>query len=210
MPERNHMETKIQTADQAPKQEEEHLSPEQQKKMRRRIRRSESAVKAYQRFLLRLAVFILVLWILFFQIVGIVICSSADMHPRIDSGDMVHFYRLDTDVRAQDVIVIEKALDGAAKPKVMVLRVVAVAGDTVEITDGDKLVVNGNVLVEPDIFYATPKYEEFADYPVTLQEGQCFVLADSRSGGVDSRYFGPVAREEILGTVITIVRRNNL
>ncbi|MBQ6207780.1 MAG: S26 family signal peptidase, partial [Oscillospiraceae bacterium] len=35
-------------------------------------------------------------------------------------------------------------------------------------------------------------------------------LADSRNGGSDSRYFGPVRRDEILGTVITILRRNNL
>ncbi len=191
-------------------QEEKRLTPEQQQKIRRKIRRSERAVKSYQYFLLRLAVFLLVLWVLFFQIVGITICASTDMSPRVDSGDMVLFYRLDTDVKAQDVIVVEKSLDGVAEKKVMVLRVVAVAGDTVEISEGDRLVVNGNTMIESNIFYSTPKYEEFDEYPVTLQEGQCFALADKRNGGVDSRYFGPVSTDEILGTVITIVRRNNL
>ena len=152
----------------------------------------------------------LVLWILFFQIVGLVICPTADMHPRIDSGDMVLYYRLDKDVRAQDVIVVEKTTPDSAEPQIFVLRVVAVAGDTVEITDTERLVINGNTMIEPDIFYGTPRYEGFTEYPLTLEEGQCFVLADSRNGGADSRYFGPVNVDDILGTVITIVRRNNL
>ena len=35
-------------------------------------------------------------------------------------------------------------------------------------------------------------------------------LADARQNGTDSRYFGAVQKNEIVGTVITIVRRNNL
>ncbi len=204
------METNTQTVDQAQKQEKERLSAEKQKKMRRKIRRSERAVKSYQYFLLRLAIFLIVLWVLFFQIVGVVICPTADMHPRVDAGDMVLFYRLDKDVRAQDVIVIQKAADEKHEPEIYVLRVVAVAGDTVEITDSERLIVNGSTMIESDIFYPTPRYEGYTEYPLTLQEGQCFVLADSRNGGMDSRYFGVVNADEILGTVITIVRRNNL
>ena len=202
----NDMETKNQSA----RNKEDRLTTEEQQKLRKKIRRNERAVRSYQFFLLRLAVFILVVWVLFFKIVGLLACPTGDMHPRIDNGDMVLYYRLDTDVRYQDVIVLEKALDGVAEPKIMVLRVIAVAGDTVEITEDNRVVVNGNTLIEPDIYYATPQYEQFSDYPLTLQPGQCFVLADSRNGGVDSRYFGPVTQDEILGTVITIVRRNNL
>ena len=200
----------METKNESINRDEKHLSPEEQQKVRKKIRKSERAVKGYQYFLLRLAVFILVLWVLFFQVVGIVICPTADMHPRIDSGDMVLFYRLDKDVRAEDVIVLEKAVDGKPDKQIFVLRVVAVAGDTVEITDSERLVVNGNALIEPDIFYPTPRYEGFTEYPLTLGEGECFVLADSRNGGMDSRYFGPISVDDILGTVITIVRRNNL
>lgn len=193
------------------KTKEEVLSEEKQKKLRRQIRRSERAVRSYQFFLLRLAIFLLVLWVLFFQIVGIVICPTADMHPRVDSGDMVLYYRLDRDVKAQDVIVLQKTTpESPTEPQTFVLRVVAVAGDVVEVTDSERLVINGNTMIEPNIFYSTPRYEGFIEYPLTLEEGQCFVLADSRNGGMDSRYFGPVSVDEILGTVITIARRNNL
>ena len=71
-------------------------------------------------------------------------------------------------------------------------------------------IINGNQVVEPNIFYNTPKYEGYVEFPLTLGEGECFVLADSRRGGTDSRFFGPVNRDEIVGTVITILRRNNL
>ena len=98
------METKERPAEEVQEKETEHLSPEEQQKLRKKIRRNERSVKSYQYFLLRLAIFLLVLWVLFLQIVGITICSSGDMHPRIDLGDMVLFYRLDKDVRYQDVI----------------------------------------------------------------------------------------------------------
>lgn len=179
-------------------------------KVLKKIRRAERDVKGYQFMLLRLAVFLLVLWVLFFVIIGVMRMPSADMYPRIDSGDMVLYYRLDKDVRAQDVIVVEKEVPTLSGKQLMILRVVAVAGDTVEISEGDRLIVNGNTMIETNIFYGTPRFESQVDFPLTLQEGECFVLADSRQNGTDSRFFGPVQKDEILGTVITIVRRNNL
>ena len=176
----------------------------------KKIKRSEKSVKDYQFFVLKLAGFLLVLWVLFFVLIGIMRVPGADMYPRLDSGDMILFYRLDKDVRAQDVIVVEKEVPTLQGEQLMVLRVVAVAGDTVEISDSNSLVINGNTMIESNIFYPTPRYEGFTEYPLTLGEGECFVLADSRNGGTDSRFFGPVTRDEILGTVITVVRRNNL
>ena len=91
-----------------------------------------------------------------------------------------------------------------------VCRIVAGPGDTVQISEGERLMVNGNTMIESNIFYATPMYGDFGTYPLKLGAGQYFVLADSRGGGADSRFFGPVEAEDILGTVITILRRNNL
>ena len=87
---------------------------------------------------------------------------------------------------------------------------VAAAGDTVEVTEEGRLIVNGNAMIESNIFYQTYPYVGFTEYPLTLQAGECFVMADQRNGGADSRFFGPVSEEEILGTVITIARRNSL
>ena len=115
-------------------------------------------------------------------------------------------------MKAQDVIVIERTTPDTPNDKqVFICRVVAVAGDTVEINDSGRLVVNGIAMQERNIFYPTPRYEGHSDdYPMTLGEGECFVLADHREDGADSRYFGAVSKDQIVGTVITIMRRNHL
>jgi len=194
--------------------------------------------------IIRVVSLALVIYILFFHLVGVIIMPTGDMYPRIDHGDLVLFYRLEKNIHAQDVIVlkkptasleeayereeseetarnektaIRKALDwlGFVDPAdppmtTFVCRVVAGPGDTVEIGEGDRLVVNGNSMIESNIFYSTPEYGGFVEYPLKLGEGQYFVLADSRNGGADSRFFGAVNTDDILGTVITIVRRNNI
>ena len=112
---------------------------------------------------------------------------------------------------------IRKALDWlgfrdpADPPKTrFVCRVAAGPGDTVEISESNAVIINGNTIIETGIFYTTPPYSGFVEYPLTLGEGQYFVLADFRNGGADSRFVGAVNEEEILGTVITILRKNNL
>ena len=175
------------------------------------LARSERSVRRYQFLILRLLILAAVLWILFFKIVGLTHMPNGDMYPRIDAGDLVLFYRLDKDVRAQDVVVIEKETPGSGSEKQLFIeRVIAVGGDTVEITDAGRVIVNGNAVLESNIFYRTAPYEGYVTYPLTLERDECFVLADMRDGGADSRYFGPVSAEELRGTVITILRRNNL
>ena len=89
-------------------------------------------------------------------------------------------------------------------------RVIAVGGDTVDITDDATLIVNGNAISEPKIFYTTPRFEGYEEYPQTVPEGEYFILVDKRESGEDSRYYGMVKEKEIKGSVVTIIRRNNL
>ena len=169
----------------------------------------EKTVHRYQDLLIRLAALLLVIWLIFFVFLGVIAAPTNDMRPRVDAGDTVLIYRLDKDVQAQDVIVVEKEIDGTKET--LISRVVAVPGDTVEITDDGQLIVNGNTMIEYDITGSTRPYENSSvTYPLTLGPDECFVLADSREGGMDSRYFGPVKQDEIAGTVIAIWRRVNL
>ena len=169
----------------------------------------EQGVHRYQTLALRLIALLVALWLTFFVFLGVIAAPTNDMQPRIDAGDTVLFYRLDKDVQAQDVIVFEKDVDGTTQT--IIGRVVAAPGDTVEITDEGRLVVNGNAAVEYNINGATRPYENSSvTYPLTLGADECFVLADTRDGGVDSRYFGPVSKDEIVGTAVAIWRRVNL
>ena len=193
-------------------QTEEKIESTEEKieKDEKKLKKANRSVRAYQFFAIRLAVLILIVWVLFFFIIGIIRMPNTDMSPRIDAGDLMVFYRLDKSVKAQDIIVFEKDVPGIEGKQRLVGRVVAVAGDTVEISDGERLIVNGNTMIENNIFYVTPRYEGFVEYPLKLQDDECFVLVDFRNGGMDSRYFGPVTKDEIKGTVITIMRHNNL
>jgi len=87
---------------------------------------------------------------------------------------------------------------------------VAKGGDKVEVTDDSTLKINDSTMIESDIFYSTPKYEDYVEYPLKLQEDEYFILCDYRNGARDSRYFGAVKKNEIEGKVITIIRRSNL
>jgi len=147
---------------------------------------------------------VLMLWFAFAFFLGIKMAPNDDMKPRISAGDILVYYRIDKDPSAQDVVVLKK------NDTDYVGRVVAVEGDTVDITDESALIVNGNMVIEDMIYYTTPRYEGFVEYPVKLKQGECFVLADKREGGEDSRYYGPVNKKEIKGTVIGQFRRSNI
>ena len=176
--------------------------PEEMKGRRNKKRRPP--LQNTQRFLAHLLVLIIIIWLMFGLVFGAFTARTNDMYPRIDQGDLVLFYRMDQDFKAQDVIVVKK--DG----KRYLGRIVAAGGDTVEINSESRLVINGHQILESNIFYSTPRYDTDITYPLTVPEGSYFVLADNREGGTDSRYYGTVSKEEIIGTVFNVMRRNNL
>ena len=201
----------LQNSEEEKEKQEQEEKENKAEKIEKKIKKSEKSVRSYQFFALRLFLLVFVIWVLLFKVVGITQMPNADMYPRIDAGDLVLFYRLDNDIHAQDIIVISKETpDTNGEEHLWISRVIAVAGDTVEITSDQQVMVNGNVLVESNIFYNTPPYADYTKYPVTVGEGEFFVLSDSRANGTDSRVFGVVTKKDFVGTVITIMRRSNL
>ena len=126
-----------------------------------------------------------------------------DAAPMVKSGDLVMFYRLDKEYSIGDLVVLD--FQGERQ----VRRVVAKAGDTVDITE-DGLVVNGSLQQESNIFESTWQYENGPTFPLTVGKNQVFVLGDARENATDSRVYGPVDKDDTLGSVITIIRRRNL
>ena len=72
------------------------------------------------------------------------------------------------------------------------------------------LLINGSVVAEPDIYEQTPRYDNGVPYPLTLADGEYFILCDARAGARDSRWFGPVRTGEIRGRVIALLRRSGI
>ena len=146
----------------------------------------------------------MVLLLLFTFLFGVIRYEEPSMAPAIKDGDLVLFYRYaGADYLPQDVVVLE--YNGQRQAR----RIVATAGDTVDITE-DGLIVNGALQQEPEIFQNTERYQEGVSFPLTVPEGQVFVLGDSRIGSTDSRIYSCVEIKDTLGKVMTVIRRRGI
>ena len=149
---------------------------------------------------IKIAVICIAFVLIFTFLYGLHRSADPDMEPMIKTGDLILFYRLDRNYSIGDLMLLD--FQGERQ----VRRVVANAGDTVDITEGS-LVVNGSIQQEPEIFQETWQYENGISFPLTVGADQVFVLGDARESAIDSRVYGPVNVEDTLGTVITIIRR---
>ena len=153
--------------------------------------------------LLKIMVIAVVVVLLFTFMFGILRVTDIAMDPTIQDGDIVIWYRLDKDYVATDPVVV--SYEGEQQ----VRRVIAVAGDTVDITE-DGLLINGSLVQEQNVFGETLRYEDGISLPITIEDGQVFVLGDGRRDSIDSRLYGPVNIKDTLGTVMTVIRRRNI
>ena len=153
--------------------------------------------------LLKIAIIAVAVVLLFTFMFGILRVTDIAMDPSIQDGDIVMWYRLDKDYVASDPIVVSH------EGEQQVRRVVAVAGDTVDITE-DGLLINGSLVQEQNVFGDTLHYEDGITLPITIEDGQVFVLGDGRENSIDSRLYGPVNIKDTLGKVMTIIRRRNI
>lgn len=152
---------------------------------------------------LKIILIILVLAVIFTFMFGLYRNTDSSMAPSIKDGDLIIFYRLDKDYAARDTVVLE--FEGERQ----VRRVAAAAGDTVDITE-DGLFINGALQQEEEIYMPTERYDNGVTFPITLSEGQIFVLGDRRENAADSRVYGAVEVKDTLGKVMLIVRRRNI
>ena len=154
--------------------------------------------------LLKIGVIALIFLLLFTFPFGIMRYEEPSMAPTIKDGDLVLFYRFtNDDYISQDVIVLEYKGHKQAR------RVVATAGDRVDITE-DGLVINGAPQQELEIYQKTERYQDGESFPLTVPEGQVFVLSDSRRGATDSRIYGCVEIDDTLGKVMALIRRRSI
>jgi signal peptidase I len=82
-------------------------------------------------------------------------------------------------------------------------RIIGVPGDVVMVKDNE-VFVNNKQLTEPYIADKTPLWEGgymVDGEPVTVPEGYLLVMGDNRPRSSDSREFGPIVMESIVGQV---------
>jgi signal peptidase I len=154
--------------------------------------------------LLKIGSIALIFLLLYIFLFGFIRYQEPSMAPAIKDGDLVIFYRQHSaDYLPQDVIVLD--YNGRKQAR----RVIATAGDTVDITESG-LLINGALQQELEIYQKTERYQEGVSFPLTVPEGQVFVLGDSRIGATDSRIYGCVRIKDTSGKVMTVIRRRNI
>jgi len=140
---------------------------------------------------------------LFSFVYGLHYNREPGMVPAVKDGDLVIYYRWDREYLARDLVVLDYQGESQVR------RVIAVAGDTVDITERG-LIINGSLQQEREIYFDTERYADGPTLPLTLGEGEVFVLGDARIDVTDSRIYGPVKEADTKGQVITILRRRSL
>ena len=98
-----------------------------------------------------------------------------------------------------DIIVFHPPVDGVTIPYVK--RVIAIAGDRVELRNAI-VYVNGAASECAGPHGATQPEPGDIRYPFTVPADSVFALGDNREESTDSRAFGPVADDRIIGKVI--------
>ena len=137
--------------------------------------------------LFEVGLIVTIILLLFTFVFGALRYSQRDMFPSVKDGDLVIFYRMGTNYAIKDLVVLTYKID---------------------IVNG-RLIRNGIPQSEENIgiYEETEMYKEGVTFPLTVPEGQIFVLADSRNNSTDSRIYGCVDIKDTYGTVIMIGRR---
>ncbi len=133
---------------------------------------------------------------------------SESMEPTLDIGDRVLVNKLSYeahDVNRGDLVVFERPPNdipiGGDDTEDLIKRVVGLPGETIEARDGD-VYIDGRRLEEPYL------PDDVATQNLPAQQvpaGHVFVMGDNRNNSEDSRFFGAIDQDLIVGRVFVRV-----
>jgi len=145
--------------------------------------------------------------LLFTFVVRLISVEGTSMVPTLQDGDYILVSDRFYDPRPGDIVVMTKAgflADDTGNYKSFVKRIIAVGGQTVNIDfSTGEVFVDGVLQIEPFINNPTYDYGD-TQFPLTVPEGEIFVMGDNRGCSTDSRWsmVGTVDERYIVGKVI--------
>jgi signal peptidase I len=152
--------------------------------------------------------------------------STGSMEPTVAIGDRVFVLHsiFSGELRRGDVIVVQYPVD----PKQSFLkRIIGMPGDRIRIANKD-LWINGKKVTEPYVEHVTEYVDAYRDnfpseatvmiFPgaiemlrrnvksgeVVVPPGNYFVMGDNRDQSLDSRYWGFISKDEVLGRPVLL------
>jgi signal peptidase I len=123
------------------------------------------------------------------------------MEPGIQDGSVLLVDTISphlTGYARGDIVVVPTPETARYAFPILVKRIVAVAGDHVEVRDGS-LFVNGTRAVEPYLAAGTTIPGGPRATSVVIPPGSVFVMGDHRQNSFDSKAFGPVPVATLVG-----------
>lgn len=131
---------------------------------------------------------------------------SPSMVPTLQEDDRVLVNKLSYDlhdVHRGDIVVFERPAGEASNPEIkdLIKRVVGLPGEKLEAKEG-KLHVNGRPLEEP---YLPEGSQTDGLEPMEVPPGHVFVMGDNRANSSDSRRFGAIDEDTIVGRAFVLV-----
>lgn len=127
--------------------------------------------------------------------------SGSSMVPNFHTGELIITNKIATrffPIKRYEVVIFKSPRE---QDKVFIKRVIGLPSDKVDIVNG-KVFVNDNPLEEP---YLPPNALTQAGAfmaegeVISIPHNQYFVLGDNRGGSSDSREWGPIKKELIIG-----------
>ncbi len=142
----------------------------------------------------------LIFYILAFRIYGFIRIDTNVMSPTTKGGDLALIFHLNSDYSIGDVVSYK------CEKRTCIGRVVAKAGDTIDINEEGKITINGHL--EDLTTYGDYSFPENStvSYPYKVADDLFFILGDNRNEWDDSRTFGAINKNEITGQIIGIFR----
>lgn len=116
--------------------------------------------------------------------------DGPSMNETLHNGEILFLKKFDKSYDRNDVVVFIKR---GKQDEKLIKRVLALPGEKIKCVSGIIYVNNEEI----DDSHAYGKTADFSE--VTLDEDEYFLVGDNREVSYDSRYFGPVKKENIQG-----------
>jgi signal peptidase I len=157
-------------------------------------------------WLVVIAVAVLVSVLLRVFVVQTFFVPSASMEPTLQVGDRILVQKIGFSLQRGDIVVFHHPARDTEPPlnEDLVKRIIGMPGETIW-SEGNTVYINGKPLSEPWLPKGTVLNTRIPRQ--TIPPGDYFVMGDNRSDSYDSRDWGPIPGNSIVGRVFLVIWR---